>query len=82
MSLFGLPYRLFLGGVWVLSLFFLPGTVGAAQPAGTLTYRQVLQEGALTKVILDNGLTVVLSENHAAPVAAFQMWVRVGSRNE
>lgn len=31
---------------------------------------------------LPNGLTVVLQEDHSAPVAAFQMWVRVGSADE
>ncbi len=31
---------------------------------------------------LDNGLTVVLEEQHAAKVAAFQVWVRAGSADE
>src|SRR5215213_7761280 len=31
---------------------------------------------------LDNGLTVLLQENHAAPVVAFQAWVGVGSADE
>ncbi len=31
---------------------------------------------------LDNGLTVVLEENHATPVVAFQAWVDVGSADE
>ncbi|MSP61855.1 MAG: insulinase family protein [Myxococcales bacterium] len=31
---------------------------------------------------LDNGLTVVLEENHATPVVAFQAWVTVGSADE
>ena len=31
---------------------------------------------------LDSGLTVILQENHAAPVVAFQMWVGVGSADE
>ena len=31
---------------------------------------------------LQNGLTVILKENHAAPVVALEMWVKVGSRNE
>lgn len=31
---------------------------------------------------LPNGLTVVLEENHTAPVAAFQLWVKVGSADE
>ena len=32
--------------------------------------------------ILDNGLTVILQENHAARVAALQLWVKVGSADE
>jgi zinc protease len=31
---------------------------------------------------LDNGLTVLLFESHAAPVVAFQAWVAVGSADE
>ena len=31
---------------------------------------------------LDNGLTVVFEEQHAARVAAFQVWVRAGSADE
>ena len=31
---------------------------------------------------LDNGLTVVFDEQHAAKVAAFQVWVKVGSADE
>ena len=31
---------------------------------------------------LPNGLTVLVEENHAAPVAAIQVWVRVGSADE
>ncbi len=31
---------------------------------------------------LSNGLTVLVEENHAAPVAALQVWVRVGSADE
>lgn len=31
---------------------------------------------------LDNGLEVVLEENHASPVVAFQAWVKIGSADE
>ena len=31
------------------------------------------------RFILDNGLTVLLQENHSAPVVALNMWVQVGS---
>ena len=31
---------------------------------------------------LDNGLVVLTLEDHTTPVASFQMWVKVGSRDE
>jgi zinc protease len=31
------------------------------------------------RVVLDNGLTVLLQENHVAPVISLNMWVKVGS---
>lgn len=34
------------------------------------------------RVVLDNGLTVLLHEDHAVPTIAFWQWYRVGSRNE
>lgn len=35
-----------------------------------------------TRYRLDNGLTVLFEEQHAAKVAAFQVWVRAGSADE
>lgn len=32
--------------------------------------------------VLDNGLTVLTLEDHTTPVVSFQMWVKVGSRDE
>ena len=40
-----------------------------------------LREHVYEKV-LDNGLKVILLENHKAPLVTFQVWYRVGSRNE
>lgn len=34
------------------------------------------------KHVLDNGLTVLISEDHSAPVVTFQIWYHVGSKNE
>ena len=34
------------------------------------------------KHVLDNGMTVLISEDHSAPVVSFQMWYHVGSKNE
>lgn len=36
----------------------------------------------IRRVVLANGLTVLLREMHHAPVASFWVWYRVGSRNE
>ncbi len=35
-----------------------------------------------TKVVLDNGLTVIVRESHHAPVSTFWCWYKVGSRVE
>jgi zinc protease len=34
------------------------------------------------EVVLENGLKVLLLENHKSPLVTFQVWYRVGSRNE
>jgi len=34
------------------------------------------------ETILPNGLKVILLEDHKAPLITFQVWYRVGSRNE
>jgi len=38
--------------------------------------------GRVSEKVLPNGLKVLLLENHRAPVVTFQVWYRVGSRNE
>lgn len=39
-------------------------------------------QAAPQRHVLPSGLTVILDENHEAPVAAFQVWVRAGSAFE
>lgn len=36
----------------------------------------------VTKVVLKNGLTVLLSEDHSVPMVSYHTWYRVGSRDE
>lgn len=60
--------------------------LGLISLAATLAGRQVL-EGAgpglsVRKFTLKNGFTVILQENHASPVVAFNAWVRTGSGDE
>jgi len=44
------------------------------------TARATGAEPVLTK--LDNGLTVIIEEEHSAPVVSVQMWVKVGAADE
>lgn len=59
--------RLFVGLLFILSM---PSLSAASGWDGVKEYT------------LDNGLKVLLLEEHKAPVATFQVWYRVGSRNE
>ncbi|HNP54233.1 MAG TPA: insulinase family protein, partial [Ferruginibacter sp.] len=34
------------------------------------------------KYVLDNGLTLIVHEDHKLPIAAFDIWYHVGSKNE
>jgi len=56
-----------------LMLTFLASTGGAAGASMT---------DGVRKVVLPNGLTILVLENHKAPVANFNVIYRVGSRNE
>src|SRR3990172_800369 len=47
--------------------------------AATMSYGQDLN---VTEKVLPNGLKVLLKEEHKAPVVTFQIWYKVGSRNE
>jgi zinc protease len=54
----------------ILYLFIFMGSAALADPA------------KVSRTKLDNGLTVVIEEEHSAPVVSIQMWVRVGSADE
>ena len=43
---------------------------------------QVEKRGDMLMLTLDNGLKAVIRENHAAPVVAMAVWVKVGSGDE
>src|SRR5574342_119294 len=55
----------------VLAALLLAVGAGAAQAADQVV-----------AVTLDNGLRVLLLEDHRSPIVSFQMWYRVGSRDE
>ena len=61
-------------------LTFLTTMVWATMPEG---YSKGRQAGGIQEYTLDsNGLTVLLMEDHSAPVLTFMVTYRVGSRNE
>ena len=45
-------------------------------------FRMTLPEIEYEKFTLDNGLTVVVHEDHKAPIVAVNVWYHVGSKNE
>src|SRR5204862_5112307 len=60
-----------------LSLALLVAAVAAAS-SGTAAEAPA----PVTAVTLDNGLRVLLLEDHRSPIVSLQLWYRVGSRNE
>ena len=67
-------------GVYVafLALFLL---IYPTVCLGSRTGIANITDGA-ERFVLENGLTVILKEDHSAPVASVQVWVRTGSANE
>jgi len=59
-----------------------PVAVRAPAVATTLSGEEKLIGEDALQFKLDNGLEVVLQENRAAPVVAFQAWVRAGAADE
>jgi zinc protease len=53
----------------------------AAAPAAT-TVKIPIPDIPYTKFVLDNGLTVLVHEDHKAPIVAVNTWYHVGSKNE
>jgi zinc protease len=58
--------------VFTLTILFLFPPPSPGEGIGEHVHEKVLQ----------NGLKVILIENHRAPLVSFQVWYRVGSRNE
>jgi zinc protease len=61
----------------VLLVLALPDALSAQRPRAAAG----VADGVLA-VTLDNGLRVLLLEDHRSPIVSFQVWYRVGSRNE
>lgn len=63
------PHRLLCG---LLAVVFLAGTTRAANPPAS----------PVRRVVFENGLTVLIREDHSAPIVSAQAWCRTGSINE
>jgi predicted Zn-dependent peptidase len=50
----------------------------SAPPAYMQHLKSYDQEGAVTKVVLKNGLTVIVAEQHATPLVEIFSWIRTG----
>jgi len=74
--------RLFHGSSMLLvSLFVLASSASAAsRDEGGTTVRDPVD--GLSETMLENGLRVMLLEDHRTPVVAFQIWVNAGSADE
>ena len=66
------PKKILLPAIFLLTLSFL-----LFVPFSEAGFRETVYETTLS-----NGLKVILLENHKAPLVTFQVWYRVGSRNE
>ncbi len=71
---------------FALGVPFAPTRADESGPAGGAAAPSAwkFQDPAadMQRHVLDNGLTVLTLEDHTTPVVSFQMWVKVGSRDE
>jgi zinc protease len=65
-----------------VSMLALAGTADAAPPAREAGVDIPIPDIPYTKFVLKNGLTVLVHEDHKAPVVAVNTWYHVGSKNE
>jgi predicted Zn-dependent peptidase len=68
----------------LICLLALATACGGAGAETSSEHPSWIGEDELEPVIyeLDNGMTVILQEDHHAPVVAVQIWVAVGSADE
>ena len=76
------PGALFLGLVLLLSPSPAPADALDAEPVVVSPSGFRDPVARMVKTRLSNGLVVLTLEDHATPVVSFQMWVKVGSRDE
>jgi zinc protease len=71
-------FLILLSGIMILNLIWENG-MSVEMEKNKSASEGISIEGGVTKFQLENGLTVLLEENHSAPVVAVNVWVKVGS---
>ncbi len=67
----------------LIGLALLPMALAAGETANFDGFKNIREMGGIEEYLLEeNGLTVLLMEDHSAPVATFMVTYLVGSRNE
>src|SRR5262245_57885832 len=66
--------------VTIVALTILPGHAQA--PASGAQTGPRIPDIPYTKFVLKNGLTLLVHEDHKAPIVAVNVWYHVGSKNE
>lgn len=74
------PLVLLVAGLLTLTLGALPALASPALP--TVATSSQIPDIAYTRFMLPNGLTVVVHEDHKAPVVAVSIWYHIGSGDE
>ena len=64
----------------VIALVLIAGSALAVRAAERRPTNAI--EVPFTKFVLDNGLTLIVHEDHKAPIVAVNVWYHVGSKNE
>jgi zinc protease len=67
------------GSLCVLAALAAPPVAPAQEPAASSTDAIDIP---YQKFVLDNGLTLIVHEDHKAPIVAVNVWYHVGSKNE
>jgi len=70
--------RIIFGIIFASILLLVPISIFASEVTSVRTF---LSHG-VKEYRLDNGLKVIIIEEHKAPIATFQVWYRVGSKDE
>ena len=76
------PLALLIAGLLMTLAGGVPLALAAAEAVTAASTQQHIPELAYTRFTLPNGLTVVVHEDHKAPVVAVSVWYHVGSSYE